>query len=194
MNIAFSRRTFISTAAVAGALTAAGTLPAHRDLAVSANGFAQMGGRALRCATGRGGIRLDKREGDGATPQGRWRMRGILYRADRMAAPASLLPRRALRENDGWCDAPSDARYNRSVKLPYPASAEALWRTDHLYDLIVVLGFNDAPVVRGAGSAIFLHIARENYAPTAGCIAFKLPDILAILSWANKESCVVVKA
>jgi L,D-peptidoglycan transpeptidase YkuD (ErfK/YbiS/YcfS/YnhG family) len=90
--------------------------------------------------------------------------------------------------NDGWCDAPADRSYNRPVTLPYPASAERLWRSDNVYDLIVVVGYNDAPVVPGAGSAIFLHVARPNYSPTAGCIAFRLQDLARILSMMGPAS------
>lgn len=191
-----SRRAFLSTIGVAGVIAALGTQPAaqvQRDLVVSARGFARIGSLRFRCALGRGGVRIDKREGDGATPQGHWPLRQVLYRADRISEPSSVLPVRALRRNDGWCDAPSDPHYNRNVKLPYPASAEALWRTDNLYNLIVVVGYNDAPVVRGAGSAIFLHVARKDYAPTAGCIAFRKSDLLAILSLLDKKSRVVVR-
>ncbi len=112
----------------------------------------------------------------------------MLYRADRMAAPVTNLPLRALRPNDGWCDAPNDPQYNRPVRLPYPASAETLWRGDHVYDIIVVAGYNDAPVVPGAGSAIFLHIARSRYQPTAGCVAFAQGDLLKILSVVDSRS------
>ena len=119
-----------------------------------------------RCALGRGGVAAlaAKREGDGATPAGLWPMRRLFYRPDRIAAPATRLPSTALQESDGWCDAPADQAYNRAVKLPYAASAEHLWRDDEVYDLIVVLGYNDAPVIPGRGSAIFLHVARPDYA------------------------------
>jgi len=84
--------------------------------------------------------------------------------------------------DDGWCDSPGDPAYNQPVKLPFRASAEALWRTDFLYDLIVVLGFNDDPVVAGCGSAIFLHVAQADYRPTQGCIALAKDDLLAVLA------------
>ncbi len=193
VNTVLSRRAVLTTAGAAGFLMALKD-QGPRDLVVSANGFACIGGLRFRCALGAGGVRTTKREGDGATPAGRWPLREVFYRADRVGAPKTLLSRRALRKNDGWCDAPADPRYNQSVSLPYTASAEALWRTDRLYDLIVVVGYNDGPVVRGAGSAIFLHIARKNYAPTAGCIAFKRPDLLRILSLIDRNSHVVVKA
>lgn len=99
-----------------------------------------------------------------------------------MEQPQTALPVSALQQDDGWCDAPGDPNYNRAVKLPYPKSAESMWRDDHLYDVVAILGFNDDPVVDGAGSAIFLHCAREDYGPTEGCVALKLPDLLRALS------------
>jgi L,D-peptidoglycan transpeptidase YkuD (ErfK/YbiS/YcfS/YnhG family) len=143
---------------------------------------------------GRGGIKVDKREGDGGTPAGIWPLREVLYRADRIAKPKTALPVRALKPDDGWCDAPGDANYNRPVRLSYPASAERLWRNDHIYDLIVVVGYNDAPVVPGLGSAIFLHFARSNYSPTAGCVAFAPAHLLKILALTGTRSRLVVRA
>jgi L,D-peptidoglycan transpeptidase YkuD (ErfK/YbiS/YcfS/YnhG family) len=140
----------------------------------------QYAGARLRCAVGWGGIRADKREGDGATPTGTYELREIFYRPDRRARPAAFLPVRALSAADGWCDAPGDPGYNRFVTLPYPAHHEALWREDRLYDLLAVIGFNDAPVVPGRGSAIFLHIASPGWSPTDGCVALA-PDALETL-------------
>jgi L,D-peptidoglycan transpeptidase YkuD (ErfK/YbiS/YcfS/YnhG family) len=101
---------------------------------------------------------------------------------------------RELKESDGWCDAPADPQYNRLVQLPYPASAESLWRSDHLYDIIAVLGYNDDPVVPGRGSAIFLHVARANYGPTAGCVAFAKENLIEILARATRSTRVIVRA
>jgi L,D-peptidoglycan transpeptidase YkuD (ErfK/YbiS/YcfS/YnhG family) len=164
------------------------------DIVVTGSQIARVGRLRVRRAIGRGGIRLDKREGDGATPAGIWPLREVLYRPDRMAMPVTRLPVRALERYDGWCDAPGDARYNRLVRLPYPASAEQLWRADHVYDLIVVVGYNDAPVVAGKGSAIFLHLARGDYAPTAGCVAFARPHLLSILSLIDARSRLIARA
>lgn len=140
--------------------------------------------RTFRCALGRGGVRpaADKREGDGASPLGSWPLRRLLYRADRGGPPDTALPAQPIGPDDGWCDAPGDPAYNRPVRLPYPASAEHLWLEDHVYDLIVVLGHNDDPPVSGMGSAIFLHLARPDYAPTAGCVALARPDLEAVLA------------
>ena len=115
-------------------------------------------------ALGRAGIRALKREGDGATPLGRFPVRQVLYRADRVARPRTRLPVRAIRSDDGWCEDPADRNYNRLVKLPSRRSADRLSRSDHLYDLVLVLGYNDRPRVRGKGSAIFVHLARPGYA------------------------------
>ena len=151
-------------------------------------------GVARRCAIGRGGIGPKRAEGDGITPVGRWPMRRLLYRADRLPRPAALLPCQPIGPDDGWCDDPADPAYNRPVRLPYPAGHERLARDDHLYDLVVVLGYNDDPVVAGAGSAIFLHLARDDYGPTEGCVALALPDLLAVLESAQPGSAVEVVA
>ena len=134
-----------------------------------------------RAAIGPGGIALKGGEGDGITPRGIYPIREIFYRADRITKPETVLPLRAIEKDDGWCDAPADPNYNRLVKLPYPASAEQMWRDDHLYDLVAVLGYNDDPVVPGEGSAIFLHLAKPDYAPTHGCVALNHDDTLAAL-------------
>ncbi|MEZ5908498.1 MAG: L,D-transpeptidase family protein [Hyphomicrobiaceae bacterium] len=133
------------------------------------------------CALGRSGRGLMKREGDGLTPIGAWAVRAVYYRADRIARPRGGVRTVRLAPEDGWCDAPDDRNYNRRVRHPYPASAERLWRDDGLYDVIVVLGFNDRPRRRGRGSAIFMHVARPGFRPTAGCVALRLPDLLRLI-------------
>lgn len=162
------------------------------DLVVRRDGTAVWGETMFRCALGRTGIARDKREGDGTTPLGRFPMRRLLYRQDRIALPRTLLSVQALDPKAGWCDDPADKHYNQKVTLPYPASAEQLWREDALYDLIVPLGYNDAPVVAGNGSAIFLHIAKPDYGPTEGCVALALNDLIQVLGQADELSCVEV--
>lgn len=152
------------------------------DLTVSADGLLRSGRRSYRCAIGRGGIREEKIEGDGATPVGRFALRRALYRPDRLDPPETGLSLAPIEPDLGWCDAPADPMYNRQVGLPYPASHERLWRDDHLYDVIVVLGHNDDPPRPGAGSAIFMHVARPDYGPTEGCVALRLPDLLEVLA------------
>jgi L,D-peptidoglycan transpeptidase YkuD (ErfK/YbiS/YcfS/YnhG family) len=152
------------------------------DILVSAAGELQWANRTCRCALGHGGVRIDKREGDGATPVGRFPLRRVLYRPDRLSAPTTLLPVAPLAPLDAWCDDPADPQYNRPVRLPYAARHEELWRTDALYDVIVVIGHNDAPVVPGKGSAIFLHLASADYRPTRGCVALTRQDLLDVLT------------
>lgn len=123
----------------------------------------------------------EKREGDGASPIGVWPLRYVLYRPDRGPAPKTALPVRPIARDDGWCDDPAHPDYNRPVKRPFAASHEALWREDGLYDIVVVLGHNDDPPVAPLGSAIFLHLAKPDYAPTEGCIALSRPDMEAVL-------------
>jgi L,D-peptidoglycan transpeptidase YkuD (ErfK/YbiS/YcfS/YnhG family) len=146
----------------------------------------------MACALGRSGQRALKREGDGATPMGRWPLRAVLYRADRVSRPRTRLPVRPIRPGDGWCDSPSDRNYNRHVSLPYPASAERLWREDRLYDIIVLLGYNDRVRVRGRGSAIFMHVASPGLGPTEGCIALQLRHLRCILETARPGTLVRV--
>lgn len=143
---------------------------------------ARWGTQGWRCAVGRSGLTQTKREGDGATPIGVWPMRQLLYRDDRLSRPATGLPCRAIAATDGWCDAPADPAYNKLVALPYGPSHEVLRRDDALYDLLVVLGYNDDPVVPGRGSAIFLHVAQPDYGGTEGCVALAVDDLLALLA------------
>jgi L,D-peptidoglycan transpeptidase YkuD (ErfK/YbiS/YcfS/YnhG family) len=137
---------------------------------------------------GRGGIAVKGGEGDGISPLGCWPIRRVLYRADRLAPPATVFAVAPIAPEDGWCDAPDHALYNRPVRLPFAASHEEMWRADALYDLVVVLGHNDDPVVPGAGSAVFLHVARPDYGPTAGCAALARADLLEFLALAGAET------
>ncbi|HWT08720.1 MAG TPA: L,D-transpeptidase family protein [Roseomonas sp.] len=148
---------------------------------VTADGLLRFRGETLRCALGAGGISAAKREGDGATPTGLLPIRRILWRADRGPRPATSLPAEPIAPDDGWCDDPADAAYNTAIRLPHPARHERLWRDDAVYDVIGVLGWNDAPVQRGRGSAIFLHVARPGLAPTEGCVALPKAELLRLL-------------
>jgi L,D-peptidoglycan transpeptidase YkuD (ErfK/YbiS/YcfS/YnhG family) len=148
------------------------------------------------CALGRAGIVISKREGDGGTPAGIFPLRELRYRPDRLARPESPLETIATSPDDGWCDAAHDASYNRFVKRPYGASTETLWREDHLYDIAIMLGYNDAPVVPGAGSAIFFHLAKDKNGmlqPTEGCVALRLEDMRAVLKHATPETRMAIR-
>lgn len=138
-------------------------------------------GRTVPCALGRAGVRAEKREGDGATPVGRFAVRSVLYRPDRLARPRTGLPVAALSPADGWCDDPGSPAYNRRVVLPFAGGHEALWRADGLYDLIVVIGHNDDPPAPGRGSAVFVHCRRPDGGPTAGCVALAPADLLDLV-------------
>ena len=162
--------------------------------AAEPDGWFVLPGGKVRCALGRTGVvaAADKREGDLASPAGVWPIRRLLYRPDKGPVPATALPAAAIAPEDGWCDAPDDAAYNRPVRLPYPASAERMWRDDHLYDLVLVLGHNDDPPVAGKGSAIFLHLAKPGYAPTEGCVALSREDFEALLAVARPGDAVEI--
>lgn len=158
-----------------------------------AKGLVRLAGGVRRCALGRAGISALKREGDGATPAGCFLLRRLLYRRGRVMPPRSALPASAISSNDGWSDDPADRNYNRMIRLPSRRSAEELKRQDHLYDLILVMGYNDMPRVRGKGSAVFIHLARPGYQPTEGCIALSKRDLLALLRQAGPETLIEIR-
>lgn len=156
-----------------------------------------------------------KREGDGCTPMGVFPLRECWYRADRLPPPATALPLHIIHEDDCWCDDPADARYNRyfclSERTPpltprlrggelsvaqggdaLPHSFEHLWREDHAYDLIIPLGYNDAPPIPGKGSAIFLHCMHDDHRPTAGCVALNKNDLLELLPILSPQNCLSI--
>ncbi|MEC9345645.1 MAG: L,D-transpeptidase family protein [Pseudomonadota bacterium] len=152
-----------------------------RTLRVLPDGRAEFLGVSFPCALGSGGVRRVKREGDGGTPVGRFPVRRLYWRPDRLDRPRTGLPVMPLRPSAGWCDDPASPAYNRPVVLPFAASHERMWRTDGLYDLVLVIGHNDRPAVPGHGSAVFVHVAAPGFTPTAGCVAFTPPDLLAIV-------------
>ncbi|MEZ5730668.1 MAG: L,D-transpeptidase family protein [Hyphomicrobiaceae bacterium] len=158
------------------------------------HGHAIIGGLTVRCALGRGGTlpAALKREGDGTTPVGRFPVRYGLWRPDRQRRPRCALALKPLGPDTGWCEKPGDPLYNRQVRLPHPSVTDRMWREDHLYDIVLVIGHNDRPRLRGRGSAIFLHLARPGYRPTAGCIAFSRRDMNLVLARLGASSEVVV--
>jgi L,D-peptidoglycan transpeptidase YkuD (ErfK/YbiS/YcfS/YnhG family) len=174
--------------------------PANSDIVVrslnrkATHGWLTLGALRFPCALGRSGRLYRKAEGDGGTPIGIWQLRQVHYRADfrptdqlpwRLARPRIGWPGlwvRAIRPGDGWCDARGDRNYNRAVKRPYPASSETLWRDDRLYDLVVVLDYNERPRIQGCGSAIFMHVARPGFTPTEGCVALQADHLRRVLA------------
>ena len=142
----------------------------------------------LQCALGRTGAAYLKREGDGATPAGRMRLLSLIVRPDRGPPPRAAALSRPMRRNDGWCEDKTSGRYNCPVRLPSKVAHESMWRDDELYDIVGVLDWNLTPRIRGGGSAIFLHLARPGYRPTAGCIALSRRDLRLLLAAAGAKA------
>lgn len=164
------------------------------DLFVNSDGTATFNHKVYRCALGKNGVTGLKVEGDLKTPLGKFPLRYVYYRPDRFPQGVhTRLRQRPLSPNIGWCDDPSSYAYNQPVELPFLKSHEVLWRSNDIYDLIIVVGYNDQPICKGKGSAIFIHVARENYSPTAGCIAFSKNDLLEILEGLSRRSLVVIQ-
>jgi L,D-peptidoglycan transpeptidase YkuD (ErfK/YbiS/YcfS/YnhG family) len=164
------------------------------DLIVKSERLAVWGNNSFRCAIGVNGFSdpINRKEGDGTTPIGRWVMREVFYRADRIKPPETALPVRALKPTDGWSGSTKGPILNGLVTCPYNGTEESLWRDDNLYDIVVVLGFNDDPPALGKGSAIFLHIARPDFSPSAGCVHLSREDLLTVLHEADRNSAVLV--
>jgi L,D-peptidoglycan transpeptidase YkuD (ErfK/YbiS/YcfS/YnhG family) len=140
-------------------------------------------GQRFRCVIGKAGVVADKREGDHATPAGSYPLRQVFYRPDRLPeAPQTALPITPISPYMCWCDAPEHAEYNQLVMLPFSASHELLWREDHAYDIVIVVGYNDDPVTPGKGSAIFMNLVQPDWCGTEGCIALTHPDMLALVA------------
>jgi L,D-peptidoglycan transpeptidase YkuD (ErfK/YbiS/YcfS/YnhG family) len=158
------------------------------DITVRSENELVFNGHTYRCAIGRNGFTVSPKEGAKKTPIGSFALRECWYRADRLSAPKTGLPLHIIKKNDGWCDDPTDKHYNTHVTLPFAHSHEEMWREDGIYDIVVTIGFNDSPVVSGIGSAIFLHLAKPDFAPTLGCIAIKKKDMLDILSECSTAS------
>jgi L,D-peptidoglycan transpeptidase YkuD (ErfK/YbiS/YcfS/YnhG family) len=199
-----TRRAVVAGSAglLSGAEAALGTRYRSDVIKVSAAPGASQGtlafvGREYACVLGRSGIVHPKKEGDGGTPAGVFLLREVRYRADRQTQPKTGLRTVPTSKSDGWCDDPSDAAYNRLVTMPYRTSAEALWRDDHAYDVLAVIGYNDTPTVPGAGSAIFLHVMRTDAGgaqlPTVGCVALKLEDLLAVLAACQPQTLIAIR-
>lgn len=167
------------------------------DLTYTATPRGKFSGNSLtcQCALGRGGVVAadQKREGDGSSPQGIWRMIRVFYRPDRLTRPETALPVVPLKESDGWCDAPEHRLYNRPVTLPFAASHEKLWREDHVYDLIVELSHNSDPVVPALGSAVFFHLAHDDFRPTEGCVAISRQHMLQVLQDSNEKTSIKIE-
>ena len=170
-------------------------LAAIRIHAVAGNhrrGWLSAGGLVVPVALGRGGIRANKREGDGATPKGTFRPRRLWWRADRHARPRTLLPVRAIGPEDTWCEDPQNRHYNRPVRVNGVGIGDRLKREDHLYDFIIEIDHNVCPRIAGRGSAVFLHLARDNFGPTAGCVSMTKSAMLRLLARLGPDTKIII--
>jgi L,D-peptidoglycan transpeptidase YkuD (ErfK/YbiS/YcfS/YnhG family) len=155
-------------------------------------GWLTANGWTVPVALGRGGILANKREGDGGTPRGTFRPRQVWWRADRHPRPDTFLPARPIRPEDAWCEDPSSRHYNQPIRLDRAQGGDRLTRDDHLYDFIVEIDHNHSPRIAGRGSAVFLHLARENFLPTAGCISMTRASMLRLLKRLGPETKIVI--
>ena len=145
-------------------------------------------GNSYTCAIGKNGVTAEKKEGDGCTPLGEYSLGCIYFRKDRLVLPDVKLPTIAIDKNAGWCDDVTSNDYNQPVAFPFECSAERLFRDDDIYDIVCVINYNSDPVIKGKGSAIFLHIARNDYSGTEGCIALQQNDLIQLLSQINSQT------
>src|ERR1700729_510560 len=145
----------------------------HTAAGDARRGWLTAGGRTVPVALGRGGVKANKREGDGGTPKGTFRPKRLWWRADRHPRPQTFLPVRAIGPGHAWCEDPASRHYNRPMKLEQGEEGDRLTRDDHLYDFIIEIDHNTEPRIAGRGSAVFLHLVRPDFSPTAGCISMK---------------------
>ncbi|MCF8477480.1 MAG: L,D-transpeptidase family protein [Pseudolabrys sp.] len=165
----------------------------HRKPGDPCRGWLTAGPLVLPVALGRGGIKANKREGDGATPRGVFRLKRLWWRADRHPLPATRLPVQRIGADDGWCEDPADRHYNQPIKVPPNSNADRLARADNLYDFIIELDHNTRPRVAGRGSAVFIHAARPRFAPTAGCVALDINTLRRLLARLGPRTRIVVE-
>ena len=135
----------------------------------------------VKCAIGKRGIGLKKKEGDFITPIGRYKIKYILYRKDRIKKIQSKLRKIVIKRNMGWCDDPKSKNYNKLINVPFNFSYEKLFKKENTYDIILVLNYNMRPIKKNKGSAIFIHIAKKNYKKTLGCIAINKTNLLKLI-------------
>ena len=155
---------------------------------IKKSGYLEYKNLKFRCALGKAGVKNKKKEGDNITPQGTFKIIKVYYRPDKIKNIATSIKKKEIKKNIGWCDDPISNSYNKEIKLPSQFSHEKLYRKDNLYDLILVLNYNISPIIKNKGSAIFIHIAKKKYEPTAGCIALKKKDLVELLKKIKKKT------
>ena len=149
-----------------------------------------IGDYKVKCSIGKRGIGLKKKEGDLVTPRGKFRIKYILYRNDRISKFKSKIKKITIKKNMGWCDDPNSINYNKLIKFPFTYSAEKLYKRNNTYDLIIVLNFNMNPIIKNKGSAIFIHIAKQNFQKTAGCVAISKKHMKKVITLVDKNTIV----
>ena len=155
---------------------------------IKKSGYLEYKNLKFRCALGKAGIKKKKKEGDNITPEGTFKIIRVYYRRNKIKNISTLIKKKEIKKKIGWCDDPVSSFYNKEIKLPSKFSHEKLYRKDNLYDLILVLNYNINPIIKNKGSAIFIHITRKNYEPTAGCIALKKRDLVELLKKIKKNT------
>ena len=146
----------------------------------------------VKCAIGKRGIGIKKEEGDLITPKGTFRIQEIFYRKDKLKNFTTKISKKAITKNMGWCDDPSSKKYNKLIKYPFKFSSEKFFRSDDIYDLILVLNFNSSPIIKGKGSAIFIHIAKKKFSPTIGCIAINKFELIKVAKLVDKKTIIKI--
>ena len=155
---------------------------------VKKSGYLKYKNVKFRCALGKGGIKKKKEEGDNITPKGTFKLTKIYYRHDKIKNITTSIKKIKIKKDMGWCDDPESKFYNKQIRLPNKFGHEKLYRNDNLYDLILVLNYNTNPIIKNKGSAIFIHVAKNSYKKTKGCIALKREDLIKLVSQVRKDT------
>ena len=150
-------------------------------------------GYKLKCSIGKSGITSSKKEGDLASPKGIFKLGILYYRKDRIKSLKCKIKKRIIRKSMGWCDDTKSKKYNQEISFPFTYKAEKLYRTDKIYDIFINIKYNQFPIVKGKGSAIFLHLCSKKYKPTSGCVAIQKKDFLKILPLINNKTKILIK-
>ena len=159
---------------------------------VKNSGFLRYKNLKFRCALGKAGIKRKVKEGDNITPKGIFKITKIYYRSDKIKDIVTPIKKIKIKKNIGWCDDPNSKSYNQLINLPTKYTHEKLYRKDNVYDLLIVLNYNMRPIFKNKGSAIFIHIARQNYKKTSGCVAIKKPHLIKLIKTIKKKTKVVI--
>ena len=160
---------------------------------VKKNGSLKYKNLKFRCSLGKAGIKKKIREGDNITPKGTFKLLNVFYRADRIKKIKTKLNKIKIKKNFGWCDDSKSNFYNKLITLPFRGNYEKLYRTDNIYDLLIVLNYNTNPIIKNKGSAVFIHLAKKNFNKTAGCIALKKKDLLILLASIKKNTKISIR-